>query len=53
MQVGRCGRKRRPVGNGLDRGANFAPRRKAADFLQVSHDEKAEQTFNQGYVYNG
>ena len=53
MQVGRCGRKRRPVCNGVERGSNFAPRRKAADFLQVSHGEKAEQTVNRGSVYNG
>jgi hypothetical protein len=30
----------------------FAPTRKGADFLPVAHGEKAEQTFNQGYVYN-
>jgi hypothetical protein len=30
----------------------FAPPRKGADFLQVSPGEKAEQTFNPGYVYN-
>ncbi len=53
MQGGRCGRKRRPVCNELDRGSNFAPRRKAADFLQVSHGEKTEQTVNRGSVYNG
>ena len=53
MQVGRCGRKRRPVCNGVDRGSNFAPRRKAADFLQVSHGENTEQTVNRGSVYNG
>ena len=29
------------------------PTRKGADFLQVSHGENTEQTFNQGYVYNG
>jgi hypothetical protein len=49
MQVGRCGRKRRPVCNGLDRGA--APTRKGADFLQVSHGENTEQTVNRGSVY--
>jgi len=53
MQVGRCGRKRRPVCNGLDRGSNFAPRRKAADFLRVSHGENTEQIVNRGSVYKG
>jgi hypothetical protein len=47
-QVGRGGRKRRPCGNGAERGASFAPTRKGADFLQGSQDEKTEQTFNQG-----
>jgi hypothetical protein len=31
----------------------YAPTRKGADFPQVSHGENTEQTFNQGYVYNG
>ncbi len=52
MQVGRCGRKRRRCGKGADRGSSFAPTRKGADFLQVSHGENTEQTFKQGYVYN-
>jgi hypothetical protein len=30
-----CGRKRRPLCNGVDRGSTFALRRKAADFPQV------------------
>src|SRR5262245_5502388 len=53
MQVGRGGRKRRPCGKGADRGSNLAPTRKGADFLQVSHGEKAEQTSNPGDVYKG
>jgi hypothetical protein len=48
MQVGRCGRKRRPCGKGAERGASFAPPRKGADCLQVAQDENTEQTFNQG-----
>ena len=31
----------------------FAPTRKGADFLQVSHGENPEQTVNRGSVYNG
>jgi len=53
VQVGRCGRKRRRCGKGADRGSSFAPTRKGADFLQVSHGENTEQTVNRGSVYNG
>ena len=46
-QVGKGGRrKRRPVGNGPDRGSSFALPRKGADFRLVLNHEKGTKRLN-------
>ena len=41
-------KKRRPDGNSPDRGSNFAPTRKGADFRQVSNDDETVNRLNEG-----
>ena len=45
-----CRRKRRPIGNGSDRGSSFALPRKGADFRRVlDHEKGAERLNHRGY----
>ena len=45
-----CRRKRRPIGNGSDRGSSFALPRKGADFRRVlDHENGAERLNHRGY----
>jgi len=47
--VGRgCRRKRKPLGNRVDRGGRIASPRKRADFRRVVNDEIADRTFTGG-----
>ncbi len=42
-----CRKKRKPGCNGQDRGSDFAPTRKGADFRQVLDDEKVGEVGNE------